>query len=376
MANTLEERRPADGQAAGTPAAPAAPLLELRDVNVTYTGRARRVHAVIDASFQIMPGESLGVVGESGSGKSTMAMGVLRLLDPKHTEIGGQALFEGEDLITMPDERLAQLRWTSIAVVFQKAMSALSPVHRISKQVEDIYHVHFPRASKAEVRDRMVELLRLVNLPERVYNLYPHEMSGGMMQRVAIAISLLHQPKLLVFDEATTALDVVTQGQILEEVKQIEQTMRTTRIMITHDMSVVATSCSKVAVMYAGELMEVGSVRQVLKDPRHPYTQGLIASFPSLKGDVTELRSIPGFLPDLSEPHPACVFAPRCPFADERCRAAKPPMAELADGRSAKCWRCLPQDPGDGAAAAARAESQAGAGAAGASEEEGAADAR
>lgn len=371
MANTLEERRPADGQAAGTPAAPAAPLLELRDVNVTYTGRARRVHAVIDASFQIMPGESLGVVGESGSGKSTMAMGVLRLLDPKHTEIGGQALFEGEDLITMPDERLAQLRWTSIAVVFQKAMSALSPVHRISKQVEDIYHVHFPRASKAEVRDRMVELLRLVNLPERVYNLYPHEMSGGMMQRVAIAISLLHQPKLLVFDEATTALDVVTQGQILEEVKQIEQTMRTTRIMITHDMSVVATSCSKVAVMYAGELMEVGSVRQVLKDPRHPYTQGLIASFPSLKGDVTELRSIPGFLPDLSEPHPACVFAPRCPFAGERCRAAKPPMAELADGRSAKCWRCLPQDPGDGAAAA-RAESQA----AGASDEEGAADAR
>lgn len=318
---------------------PVAPLLDVRDVNVTYVGRKKRVHAVRDCSFSIMPGESIGIVGESGSGKSTMAMALLRLHNPKHTEVQGSALFDGQDLLALSDSAMNDLRWTQIAVVFQRAMNALSPVHRISTQVEDIYRVHEPKATKAEVRERMTELLRLVNLPDRVYTLYPHEMSGGMLQRVAIAISLLHNPKLLVFDEATTALDVVTQGQILAEVTELEKTLHTTRIMITHDMSVVAASCSKVAVMYAGELMEVGTVRQVLKDPKHPYTQGLLDSFPALHGETVQLKSIPGFLPDLAEEIAGCMFAPRCAHADERCRACRPATQTLPDGRSVRCWR-------------------------------------
>lgn len=325
--------------AATTPTTTPAPLLDVRDVNVTYLGRKKRVHAVRDCSFTIMPGESIGIVGESGSGKSTMAMALLQLHNPKYTEVSGQALFDGQDLLALSEPEMNELRWTQIAVVFQRAMNALSPVHRISTQVEDIYHVHEPKASKAEIRDRMTELLRLVNLPDRVYNLYPHEMSGGMLQRVAIAISLLHNPKLLVFDEATTALDVVTQGQILAEVTELEKTLHTTRIMITHDMSVVAASCSKVAVMYAGELMEVGTVRQVLKDPKHPYTQGLLDSFPTLHGETVQLKSIPGFLPDLAETTPGCMFAPRCAHADERCRTRRPSPCTLSDGRSVRCWR-------------------------------------
>lgn len=313
------------------------PLLEVRGLNVTYVGRGRRVAAVRDVSFSIENGDSLGIVGESGSGKSTLATALLRL-HPSYAEINGEAIFDGRDLLSISDTEMDEIRWVKIAAVFQKAMNSLSPVHRIVTQIEDIYRVHFPSASSAEIETRALELLRLVNLPPRVYRLYPHEMSGGMLQRAAIAISLLHGPKLLIFDEATTALDVVTQGQILKEIVDMERTMHTTRIMITHDMSVVAATCSKVAVMYAGELMEFGLVADVLTHPAHPYTRGLIASFPSLKGENAKLTSIPGSLPDLSEPSSGCVFAPRCGHADERCRTQRPPLAPSKEGGSAACW--------------------------------------
>lgn len=312
-------------------------VLEVKNLNVTYVNKSRRVMAVRNASFTINKGDSIGIVGESGSGKSTMAMAILKLL-PKTTEVTGSAVFMDEtDLIPLNRQEMDKLRWQSIAVVFQKAMNALSPVHRICDQIEDIYRVHCPDATKEEVRERTMEVLRLVNLPERAYKLYPHEMSGGMLQRVAIAISLLHNPQLLIFDEATTALDVVTQGQILEEIVRIEKNLETTRIMITHDMSVVATSCKRVAVMYAGELVEIGSVKDVLKKPKHPYTQGLLSSFPSLKGENGVLTAIPGFLPDLSKEIPGCVFAPRCKFATERCHKEKPAMRECGTEWSVAC---------------------------------------
>ena len=314
-------------------------ILNVNNLNVTYVNKNRRVMAVRNASLSIDKGDSLGIVGESGSGKSTLAMALLRL-HPKSTEITGEAMFEGKNLLTISDEEMNELRWVKLAVVFQKAMNALSPVHRISQQIEDIYRVHFPKATSAEIKTRALELLKLVNLPERVYNLYPHEMSGGMLQRVAIAISLLHHPQLLIFDEATTALDVVTQGQILKEIVEMEKTLATTRIMITHDMSVVATTCNKVAVMYAGELMEFGMVTDVLTKPNHPYTQGLQRSFPSLKGENKKLESIPGFLPDLSKECKGCVFAPRCPHATERCFNEKPPMFKTGEIGSAACWLC------------------------------------
>ncbi len=314
-------------------------ILSVNHLNVTYVNKKRRVMAVRDVSLEIDKGDSLGIVGESGSGKSTLAMALLRL-HPKGTEITGEAVFEGKDLINISDEEMNELRWVKIAVVFQKAMNALSPVHRISQQIEDIYRVHYPKATAAEIKERALELLKLVNLPERVYDLYPHEMSGGMLQRVAIAISLLHHPQLLIFDEATTALDVVTQGQILKEIVEMEKTLATTRIMITHDMSVVATTCNKVAVMYAGELMEFGLVTDVLTKPHHPYTQGLQRSFPSLKGDNKMLESIPGFLPDLSKECKGCVFAPRCAHATERCRNEKPPMFKIGETGGSACWLC------------------------------------
>jgi peptide/nickel transport system ATP-binding protein len=320
-------------------------ILTVKDLNVTYINKTRRVMAVRRASFSIDKGDSLGIVGESGSGKSTLAMALLRL-HPKSTEITGEALFDGKDLFSISEAEMNELRWMKLAVVFQKAMNALSPVHRISTQIEDIYRVHCPNASGEEIQERAMELLKLVNLPPRVYRLYPHEMSGGMLQRVAIAISLLHHPQLLIFDEATTALDVVTQGQILREILEMEKTLETTRIMITHDMSVVATTCNKVAVMYAGELMEFGMVKDVLTRPRHPYTQGLQDSFPSLKGENPKLLSIPGFLPDLSKDIPGCVFAPRCAHATERCRREKPPMTKTSEAGQAACWLCVGDENG------------------------------
>ena len=320
-------------------------ILTVKDLNVTYINKTRRVMAVRRASFSIDKGDSLGIVGESGSGKSTLAMALLRL-HPKSTEITGEALFDGKDLFSISEAEMNELRWMKLAVVFQKAMNALSPVHRISTQIEDIYRVHCPNASGEEIQERAMELLKLVNLPPRVYRLYPHEMSGGMLQRVAIAISLLHHPQLLIFDEATTALDVVTQGQILREILEMEKTLETTRIMITHDMSVVGTTCNKVAVMYAGELMEFGMVKDVLTRPRHPYTQGLQDSFPSLKGENPKLLSIPGFLPDLSKDIPGCVFAPRCVHATERCRREKPPMTKTSEAGQAACWLCVGDENG------------------------------
>lgn len=314
-------------------------ILTIKDLNVTYVNKNRRVMAVRDVSLSINKGDSLGIVGESGSGKSTLATALLRL-HPKGTVITGEALFDGKDLLSISNEEMNELRWVKIAVVFQKAMNALSPVHRISQQIEDIYRVHFPKASSAEIKERTMELLKLVNLPPRVYNLYPHEMSGGMLQRVAIAISLMHHPQLLIFDEATTALDVVTQGQILKEILDMEKTLSTTRIMITHDMSVVATTCNKVAVMYAGELMEFGMVADVLTHPNHPYTQGLQKSFSSLKGENKKLESIPGFLPDLSQECKGCIFSPRCAYATERCRREKPPMFKTSETGGAACWLC------------------------------------
>lgn len=314
-------------------------VLSVQNMNVTYVNKSKRVMAVRNASFSISKGDSLGLVGESGSGKSTLAIALLGLLPKETTEITGKAIFlEDTDLLSISEKEMNELRWKKLAVVFQKAMNSLSPVHRISTVFEDIYRVHEPHATKEEIHAATVRLLKLVNLPERVYHLYPHEMSGGMLQRVAIAMSLLHSPQLLIFDEATTALDVVTQGQILKEIVQMEKELETTRIMITHDMSVVSSSCNKVAVMYAGEIVEFGYVKNVMVHPQHPYTKALLKSFPALKGEKRKMESIPGFLPGLSKEIPACVFAPRCAYATERYRAEKPLFHSREDGSGTACF--------------------------------------
>ena len=313
-------------------------FLSLKDVSVTYRSGDKDVHAINHITLDVEQNESLGIVGESGSGKTTLIMAILRLLNPRNSTVTGQALLNGEDILTMSDERLAEVRWREMAIVFQKAMNALSPVHKVGRFIGNLYRVHEPKATKAEIRARIEETFALVNLPPRIYDLYPHELSGGMLQRVSIAMSLILEPKLLIMDEATTALDVVTQNQILQEIRQLEREQGITRVMITHDMSVVASSCQNVAVLYAGSLMETGPAEAVLVDPIHPYTQGLVDSFPTFKADTHEpLKSIPGSLPDLAALPAGCVFAQRCSKACPRCFETAPEMKDYGGGRRAAC---------------------------------------
>ena len=261
-------------------------ILTVNNLNVTYVNKNRRVMAVRNASLSINKGDSLGIVGESGSGKSTLAMALLRL-HPKSTEITGEAMFEGKNLLTISDEEMNELRWVKIAVVFQKAMNALSPVHRISQQIEDIYRVHFPKATSEEIKTRALELLKLVNLPERVYNLYPHEMSGGMLQRAMIAAAIVIKPRLLLLDEPTTALDVTIQAQILELLKRLNREYGISMLFISHNLNVVRKLCSRVAVMQRGKLVEEGPVEEIFHNPRHEYTKRLIAAIPTREKKLT-----------------------------------------------------------------------------------------
>lgn len=312
-------------------------LLELQDFCVTYHTGKKKLKAVDHVSFGIERGDTLGIIGESGSGKSTIVMAMLHQIDKRFADISGKAMFDGQDLLSLPKDEFNRLLWKRIAIVFQKSMNSLSPVHRISTQFEDIYRVHQPHASKQEIKARALELFELVNLPERVYSLYPHELSGGMMQRLSIVLSLMFNPDLLIMDEATTALDVVTQGQILNEIMKLEEGMNLTRVMITHDLSVVTSSCRKIMVLYAGQMMEFGTVEQVINEHLHPYTEGLIRSFPSLYGEKQALRGIPGTLPDLTDPPKGCVFAPRCPHATDKCRNVRPCVTEHAAGHLTAC---------------------------------------
>lgn len=313
-------------------------LLSIKDLSVTYHSAGRQVKALRGITFDINEGESIGIVGESGSGKTTLIMAILRLLPKGCAEVKGEAILNGKELLSLSEKELSKMRWEEMALVFQKSMNALSPVHKIGAFMSDIYRVHKPEESKQAVRKRIEKLLSLVNLPARVYDLYPHELSGGMMQRVSIALSLMFNPKLLILDEATTALDVVTQTQILEEIVALEEKLGITRMMITHDISVVASTCKNVAVLYAGCLMETGAVKDVLVEPFHPYTQGLIKSFPVCDGETHEpLRSIGGSLPDLAAPPPGCVFAPRCHKAEDICRQLMPELKEYGRGRFAAC---------------------------------------
>ena len=313
------------------------PILSFENVSVTYDD-GRPVYAVRGVSFDVTEGCPVGVVGESGSGKSTLMHAALRILNPRIASVSGRILFDGQDLLAMGAEELSKTRWRKMAAVFQKSMNALSPVHRVGAFMSDVYRVHEPNASRAEAMRRVTEFLEMVSLPERVARLYPHELSGGMMQRVSIALSLMHGPRLLILDEATTALDVITQTQILGEIKELEKKLGLTRVMVTHDMSVVASTCGEVAVLYAGKLVEFGPVHTVLVNPSHPYTKCLMESFPDMRApEGATLKSIPGSLPDMHEPPKGCVFAPRCPYAEDVCRREEPATRSLGARHRAAC---------------------------------------
>ncbi len=312
-------------------------LLSIKNMSVTYSPKAAAVRAVDNVSLEIQEKTSWGIVGESGSGKTTLVSALMRLIPENRAAVTGEAVLDGVNILALPDKELRAIRWVQMSMVFQKSMNAFSPVHRVGAFMQDIYHVHKPEVSRASGRKRVEELLELVNLPKRVYTLYPHELSGGMMQRASIALSLLFNPKLLILDEATTALDVVTQSQVLKEIEELEHRMGIARIMITHDISVVASSCENVAVLYAGRLLEAGKVDDVLVTPKHPYTQGLLESFPDENDKNEPLHSIGGSMPDLSNLPAGCVFAPRCKYKKPICESKRPVPTFEPNGRMVCC---------------------------------------
>jgi len=309
---------------------PHAPILSVRDVWIEYRTSAGPVHAVSGASFDLHPGESIALIGESGSGKTTLGLGLLRLL-PKSAVIRGEVQYRRRDdqvvdVLRLSGEQVRQFRWQECAMVFQAAQNALNPVARVWDQMLDTVRAHrsMPRA---RVRERSEHLLSLVQLdPRCVLHAYPHELSGGMRQRVLIAMSLLLDPQVLILDEPTTALDILTQRAIIDVLRSLRDELRFAMLFISHDLSLAAELADQVATMYAGKIVELGDVRDMFYTPRHPYTLGLIEAVPPVAGDLYEISSIPGAPPSLLKLPTGCSFHPRCAYARQRCQVDEPPL--------------------------------------------------
>jgi oligopeptide/dipeptide ABC transporter ATP-binding protein len=315
------------------------PLLSVRGLSVEFPTRQGPVRAVEDLSFHIARGDTLALVGESGSGKSTVALALLRLVASPGRIVRGEILFDGRDLAALSEEEIRQVRGRDIAMIFQDPMMALNPVHTIGDQIAEAVRLHLG-GTKAEALERAVELLRLVRVPapERRVREYPHNLSGGMRQRAMIAMALACNPKLLIADEPTTALDVTIQAQVLELIRELKERLHMAVLLITHDLGVVAESADRVVVMYAGRKVEEGAVRDVFRKPRHPYTEGLIKVSRWESSGGAEMPEIPGTVPSPVELPPGCSFAPRCGYAMPACSREQPPLFELADGRSSACF--------------------------------------
>jgi peptide/nickel transport system ATP-binding protein/oligopeptide transport system ATP-binding protein len=318
-------------------------LLEVDDLRVQFHTEDGVVHAVDGVSFTVDPGEVVAIVGESGSGKTVTAMTLMGLTRGPNSNFEGSATFDGLDLVTAPEDKFRQIRGAGIAMVFQDPMSSLDPVYKIGRQIVEQVRVHDKKISKAQAHDRAIELLERVGIPRAVERVdaYPHEFSGGMRQRVMIAMALSNDPKLLIADEPTTALDVTIQAQILDEVRQLRGQRESGIILVTHDLGVVADIADRVVVMYAGRVVEQGTLDEIFYDPQHPYTWGLLGSITRVDRDRSErLFAIPGMPPSLLRPPEGCHFRPRCPFAFEKCTeipeltSRLPDMPEHLD----RCW--------------------------------------
>jgi peptide/nickel transport system ATP-binding protein len=312
------------------------PLLEVDHLTVDYAGAGSPVRAVDDVSFSIQPGEIIGLAGESGCGKSTTAHAILGILKPPATVSNGRVLFEGRDLLEMSPAELRTFRWRHVSLVFQSAMNALNPVLTIGDQFIDMIQAH-ESVSRRDARNRAANLLELVGIERSRIKSFPHELSGGMRQRVVIAMALALQPELIVMDEPTTALDVVVQREILQEIEDLQREFRFAVLFITHDLSLLVEFSHRIGIMYAGKLVEFAPAAQLFADPQHPYTVGLMSSFPALTGKRIEIAGIPGAPPDLSDPPAGCRFHPRCPRAMPHCRVIEPRLRSTAPDRLVAC---------------------------------------
>ena len=323
------------------------PLLSIEDLKVEFSTYGGSIKAVRGVNMSVEPGECVAVVGESGCGKSVTAKSILRLL-PKNGRITeGHIWFEGEDLLLRTEKQMQQLRGNDIGMIFQDPMTSLNPTMTVGKQIAEALIKH-QNLSKAEAKERTIEFLRLVGIanPEKRYGEYPDSLSGGMRQRVVIAIAMCCNPRLLLADEPTTALDVTIQAQILDLMRELQEKFNTAIILITHDLGVVANMASRVLVFYAGQVVEEGRAEDVFYRPRHPYTWGLIKSMPRLNSEKKEdLISIEGTPPDLFAPPKGCAFAPRCAYALNLCHEQDPAMFDLGAGHCAACWLNLPTIP-------------------------------
>jgi peptide/nickel transport system ATP-binding protein len=311
-------------------------LLEVRGLCVDYGTGPGAVHAVIDANLTLRPGEVMGLAGESGSGKSTLAYGVTRLLRAPGVITAGSVKLGDTDLLAATEAELRKVRWSQIAVVMQSAMHALNPVYTVGFQLMDVLKAHKSHMQRRERHERAAELLEMVGISADRLRAYPHELSGGMRQRVMIAMALALEPKIVIMDEPTTALDVVTQREILQELAELRDRLGFAVLFITHDLSLLIEIADSITIMYAGRVAEQAGARELFHDARHPYTKGLLASFPPLHGARVAMTGIPGSPPDLGEPPSGCPFHPRCPSAMEVCAADLPPLRGAA--RQVACW--------------------------------------
>ena len=316
------------------------PLLQVEGLSVEFGAKGSRLRVVDEVSFDIKAGETVGLVGESGSGKSITALSILRLVpEPPGHLAGGRVLLDGVDLTTLPRDRLPEIRGRDIAMIFQEPMSSLNPVLRIGDQIGEAILLHQLLTAAAR-RARVLELLRLVGIPdpERRIDAYPHQVSGGMRQRVMIAMALACNPRLLIADEPTTALDVTIQAQVLALLRELKAEFGTAILLITHDLGVVAESCQRVVVMYAGRVVESGPVRAIFGRPSHPYTRALLQSIPRLDEERRRLHQIPGNVPPPGPLRDGCAFHTRCADRLPRCATDRPPVVHLAPGHQAACW--------------------------------------
>jgi peptide/nickel transport system ATP-binding protein len=318
-----------------------APLIEIEGLRVVFHGDDGRVtYAVDQVDLTVANGATLGLVGESGCGKSVTSLAIMGLLSQRSAEVTGTIRFDGFDLLDVPDETLRDLRGNRLAMIFQEPMTSLNPSFTIGDQIIETILRH-RGGSRRQARERAVELLRRVHIPspEKRIDEYPHKLSGGMRQRVMIAMALACDPRLLIADEPTTALDVTLQAQILDLMRELKAASNAAIILITHDLGVVAEVCDEVAVMYAGEIVERAPVDELFSNPQHPYTVGLLGSIPRLDHRVAHLATIEGMVPNMSSPPAACRFAARCPFVTDICTTQSPPLAVVSPGHTSRCLR-------------------------------------
>jgi oligopeptide/dipeptide ABC transporter ATP-binding protein len=320
------------------------PLLDVRNLQTHFFSRAGVVRAVDGVSFRLDRGEILGLVGESGCGKSVSSLSLMRLVDRPGRIVAGEIVFEGRDLLALSKEEMRRLRGNRLAMIFQEPMSSMNPVFTTGSQIAEAILVH-ERVSRGEAKERTLRLMRLVGIPdpERRFRQFPHQFSGGMLQRMMAAMALACNPSLLIADEPVTALDVTIQAQILDLIKELRDRTGASILLITHDMGVVAETCDRVAVMYLGKIVEMGPLASIFAAPRHPYTVGLFASIPRLEETVEWLHPIPGTVPSPLNLPTGCRFATRCPQALPVCAGAEPPMREIAPGHQVACFL---YDPG------------------------------